>query len=325
MKRFYTRDFLKSISASSTPKKLCASLWRCLVNHGLSKKPIRRGCRAGQRKNTRSEATAPIWSNNNLENSEASEAEDERDKRESRKAELGRYLSVIDWSVLFSSSSDCQEMLNIFNKAIHIGLDILMPIKRVRVNTRDAPLMTDKLKSLIIKRQKAFHEHGGESPQYKFYRNTVNRERESVKASFYQLKVEHMQEENPKVWWKEVKRLCGAKPSAVNVTSHIHIEGIEDMSYKELANVINQAFLEPLEEYRLTQPLIKLPVDEDSPELLEVSELRVMKLLASLNPSKACGPDDFPNWLLKEYAELLAFPVSKIINASFEEQSLPRI
>ena len=50
-----------------------------------------------------------------------------------------------------------------------------------------------------------------------------------------------------------------------------------------------------------------------------------MKLLTSLNPSKACGPDDIPNWLLKEYAELLAFPVSKIINASFEEQSLLRI
>ena len=248
-----------------------------------------------------------------------------RYKRESRKAELGRYLSVIDWSVLFSSSNDCQEMLNIFNKVIHIGLDILMPIKRVRVNTRDAPWMTDNLKSLIIKRQKAFHEHGGESPQYKFYRNKVNRERKSVKASLYQLKVEHMKEENPKVWWKEVKRLCGAKPSADNVTSHIPIEGIEDMSYEELANVINQAFLEPLEEYRLTQPLTKLPVDEDWPELLEVSELRVMKLLASLNPSKVCGPDDIPNWLLKEYAELLAFPVSKIINASFKEQSLPRI
>ena len=127
------------------------------------------------------------------------------------------------------------------------------------------------------------------------------------------------------MWWKEVKRLCGAKPSADNVTSHIHIEGIKDMSYEELANVINQAFLEPLDEYRLTQPLTKLPVDEDSPELLEVSELRVMKLLASLNPSKAYGPDNIPNWLLKKYAELLAFPVSKIISASFEEQRLPRI
>ena len=50
-----------------------------------------------------------------------------------------------------------------------------------------------------------------------------------------------------------------------------------------------------------------------------------MKLLASLNPSKACGPDNIPNWLLKEYAQLLAFPVSKIINASFEGQRLSRI
>ena len=170
-------------------------------------------------------------------------------------------------------------MINIFNKVIHTGLDILMPLKRVRVNMRDAPWMTDNLKSLI-KQQKAFHEHGGESPQFKFYRNTVNRERKSVEASFYQLRVEHMKEENPKVWWKEVKHLCGAKPSPGNVTSHIHIEGIEDMSYAELANVINQAFLEPLDEYRLTQPLTKFPIDEDSPELLEVSELQVMKLLA---------------------------------------------
>ena len=130
-----------------------------------------------------------------------------QDKRKSQKAKLGKYLSVIECSVLFSCSSDCQVMLNIFNKVIHTGLDILMPIKRVRVNTCDAPWMTDNVKSLIIKRQKAFHEHGGESPQYKFYRNTVNREKKSVKASFYQLKVEHRKEENSKVWWKEVKRL----------------------------------------------------------------------------------------------------------------------
>ena len=60
-------------------------------------------------------------------------------------------------------------------------------------------------------------------------------------------------------------------------------------------------------------------------KLREVSELRVMKLLASLNPSKACGQDEIPNWLLKEYAELLAVPVSKIINSSFREQRLPKI
>ena len=126
---------------------------------------------------------------------------------------------------------------------------------------------------------------------------------------------------------------CGGRKSNVyvdpiptfgNVTNHIHIEELEDFNNQELANTINQVFLEPLEEYRLEQPLTKFPTTIDS-KLRELSELRVMKLLASLNPSKLCGPDEIPNWLLKEYAELLAVPVSKIINSSFKEQRLPKI
>ena len=62
-----------------------------------------------------------------------------RDKRERRKAELGRYLCVIDWTMLFSSSNCCQQILDIFNKVLHTGPDLLMPIRRVRVNTSDAP------------------------------------------------------------------------------------------------------------------------------------------------------------------------------------------
>jgi hypothetical protein len=33
--------------------------------------------------------------------------------------------------------------------------------------------MTQHLKSLILKRQKAFHNHGVASTQYKFYRNSI--------------------------------------------------------------------------------------------------------------------------------------------------------
>ena len=169
------------------------------------------------------------------------------DKRESRKAELGRYLCAIDWTMLFSSANCCQEMLDIFNKVLHTGLDLLMPIRRVRVNTSDAPWMNDHLQSLILKRQKAFHDGGTRSMLYKFYRNAVNRERKSCKARFHKCNVEHMKEENPKVWWKEVKRLCGFNSKSGNVSSHIHIEGIENLTDQELANAINEAFLEPLE------------------------------------------------------------------------------
>ncbi len=88
-----------------------------------------------------------------------------------------------------------------------------MPVRRIYVNTTDAPWMTAHVKSLILNRQNAFHKHGTESTQYKFYRNAANRERKVAEAKFYQSKVEHMKQENPKAWWKEVKRLCGSNPS----------------------------------------------------------------------------------------------------------------
>ena len=80
-------------------------------------------------------------------------------------------------------------MLDILHNVIQTGLDILMPVKRVRVNTSDVPWMTSHLNSLILKQQKA-----------------VNRERKSSKASFYKIKVKHMKDENPKLWWKEVRK-----------------------------------------------------------------------------------------------------------------------
>lgn len=135
------------------------------------------------------------------------------DKRESRKAELGRYLSAIDWNLLLSSTSTCEEMLNLFNEVLHTALDLLMPFKRVRVHPSDAPWMTQNLKSLIIKRQTAFHKQGADSFQFKYYRNVVNRERKVCKANFYKFKVEHL---------KKMSKVGEKKLSACAVRSRLH-------------------------------------------------------------------------------------------------------
>ena len=54
-------------------------------------------------------------------------------------------------------------MLDTLHNVIHTGLDILMPVKRFRVNASDAPWMTPHLKSLIRKRQKGFREQSADS------------------------------------------------------------------------------------------------------------------------------------------------------------------
>ena len=41
--------------------------------------------------------------------------------------------------------------------------------------------------------------------------------------------------------------------------------------------------------------------------------------LREINCARAGGPDDLPNWLLKEYADILAAPIAEILNTSFSE------
>ena len=49
----------------------------------------------------------------------------------------------------------------------------------------------------------------------------------------------------------------------------------------------------------------------------------VLKKLKSLNPHKAPGPDDIPNWILRDYAEILAPSVSDLLNSSYKQKRLP--
>ena len=74
-----------------------------------------------------------------------------------------------------------------------------LEIYDIRNSILTVSFFTKQLKSLILKRQNAFHGNGVKT----VYRNAVNRERKACKAKFYQLKVEHMKESNPGVWWKE--------------------------------------------------------------------------------------------------------------------------
>lgn len=215
-----------------------------------------------------------------------------------------------------------EEMWNTFYTIVHTGLDLLMPIKKTKVCSADAPWMTRKLKSLIQKRQRAFNTKGSYSTSFKYYRNLVNRVRKTCRAEYYNSKIQHLKGEQPKRWWAEVKRLSGMKAQTSDLVSQIDIDDFSKLTHKDQADTINAALLEPLEQYKLSTPLVYRDLEE-FPEFPEVSEERVQKTLAGLNSHKASGPDEIPNWLLKDFSDVLAQPITPIINASYYEQRLP--
>ena len=108
------------------------------------------------------------------------------------------------------------------------------------------------------------------------------------------------------------------KSKSGDLVYQIQVEGFSDLSQLDQANTINAAFLERLEEYRLPFPLPVYPW-----RYHPISHMSQERILAKLNHSKASEPDQIRNWLLKEYSDLVAFPVTEILNAPVNEQRLP--
>ena len=64
-----------------------------------------------------------------------------RDMHPSRKAELGRYLSDLDWPLLLPSTNTCEQLEGVYRQAINTSLDVIMPVKSVRINIKDTTWM----------------------------------------------------------------------------------------------------------------------------------------------------------------------------------------
>jgi hypothetical protein len=229
-----------------------------------------------------------------------------RDMRKSNIDALGRYFSNIDWSII-KAQTNCESKLTTFDQLVKIGMNNIMPEKSRRIYSKDSPWMTVKLKNLIQLRQNAFHADKN-SKEYKALRNAVNRERKVCKAKYYSSKVKDLKGCNPRKWWKEMKKLSGFyKNDTSNLLEDLLVPEFEEMSNQEIANAINSALLEPLQELDALDPST-LEINQEY-KVLEVSPDRVYHLLRCLNKYKSPGPDAIPNWLLKEYAELLAEPL----------------
>ena len=117
------------------------------------------------------------------------------------------------------------------------------------------------------------------------------------------------------------KRISGMVSSSgpTNLVSQLQTIIPNNPTPLDLANLVNSSFLQPTMNYN--------PLDSDTLhdlfsgitdetrnfETIERSDitnpLSVYNKLKSLNPNKASGPDGICNWVLKEYAELLANPI----------------
>ncbi len=93
-------------------------------------------------------------------------------------------------------------------------------------------------------------------------------------------------------------------------------------SDETLGNRINEAFISVMKDFPPLPEDFNLPTDNDKPII--VSEITVERLLRAIRVSKASGPHQLPNWVLKCFSYFLAPAITDIWNTSFRECKVPK-
>ena len=65
-------------------------------------------------------------------------------------------------------------------------------------------------------------------------------------------------------------------------------------------------------------------MDTNGDQPITVTESSARRKLRKISCARAGGLDDLPNWVLREFADILAAPVADILNSSFSKCKVPR-
>ena len=153
-------------------------------------------------------------------------------------------------------------------------------------------------------------------------RNKVNRERKRCRSIYYDNKVRDLKDTRPRDWWREVKQLCGKGDSArKDIRSILRIH--TDCTDRDLADKINEAFVGVMQEYNPLSDDVMVLCEDDEP--IQVTVDSVAARLSKISASRAGGPDNLPNWVLKEFSDILAPALTEVLNQSFRESQVPHI
>ena len=234
------------------------------------------------------------------------------------KATFNMALSAIKWEPLFRLDS-CADQYSHYQTVICNLMEICFPTKIVTRHTDDKPWVTDWFRDLVRKRQRAHM--SGDLNQAKILRNKVNRAASKLKYNFYQTQIAAMHESGSHDWWKHMKTIKGLKTNGKSCMQGL-ANKTTDGDCGLLANTMNDFFVS-VSDHRLNKSHKVFDVNEELPDQYVISVCTSFKALESVKANKATGPDNIPAWVLRNYANVLAPPLTAIFNNSLREGVLP--
>ena len=237
---------------------------------------------------------------------------------------LFSYCEKLSNSLLLRSEIDynIHELWDLFKTTLNLGISNFIPSKFVKKRS-SLPWMNKNITRLIKKKCKLYKaaKQSGEWGEYnehqKHCRKTIRKaEHDYVNKTIN----EGLAENNSKPFWKYIKsKKCdsvGVAPLKVNGK-------LESEPKKKAETLLNQFKSVFTKDESDELPPVNLKIN-DSLSSIKIDVKGVEKLLLDINPSKASGPDEIPNLVLKNCARALAPGVAVLFQKSLDSGELPR-
>ena len=223
-------------------------------------------------------------------------------------------LSEASLLLKIQTNNNIDQNIQDFSDIILNAADISIPNKIVTIKSNDSPWITCHIKHLIRNRKRIYRQFKNTHlahywTKYKIMRNKAVKEIRKSKQDYFDKLDRQLSSDNhdPKLFWKTSKQVLNLDKSSSSIpTLKMHNEFAET----------NQAKTEMLNLYFSSQTRVD-DTNKDLPLLepalhslnsIEISIQDVKDVLLHLNVSKASGPDLISPRLLKEGADILAYP-----------------
>ncbi|KAI8479751.1 hypothetical protein Bbelb_424990 [Branchiostoma belcheri] len=228
---------------------------------------------------------------------------------------FGQWVTQHHWNEV-TQAKTTQEKTSAFYRTLNAAVATHFPAKVIRLHVQDKPWISQKIKSAIRRRQRAFRDQDWET--WRLLRNKIQKEIKRARSHYYNNRVQNLKKHSPSAWYKEIKVLTGTQKKGMTIQA----QGVDPDSHRDMANLINQKFtnvttsLPPLDRSKLPAYLPSRP-----PPVVHPWE--VYWKLRRIKTNKSPGPDGIDGRLLKEFAYELSEPIVDILNSSLLEGTVP--
>ena len=219
------------------------------------------------------------------------------------------YLKETDWSIL-SEDRELDAKWSYFKNIIISATDKYVPkLKPVRVQSK---WLSNEVYKLIKEKHKSWNKYRRTRlvDEWNIYvRNRTTYIFRTSKKE-YERKIAKGMKANPKCFWNMLRE----KKTKVKT-------GVSDLETKDGEKITKN-------DKKAKENLVNIPTLDNKPfgtilENINISEVRIKKLLKGLKIDKSPGPDKIHNRVLNETADLIVYPLTTIFNDSMHSGKMP--